>query len=796
MPNILKFQALTFEGAGSYYERTPRIPLAHQGVVLIRGPVGAGKTMIPEVITLTAYGKGSPRIRTTGLSDKTIVNDQGYLSKLEFITHPQGQRIEIQQAFKHRQMKSKYIIGIDGVREEPETKPQQRALVRRLCPLSYDEWLGVGYLPQIGLHDLLTGTPNEKGSYITSAFGLDFYLDLIQESKAELSALEKRAANGLDLERRRADLDAQIASERTTASKIDIKTLTSKRQALNAEIQTLTTRLGAMKQALKSATRLADLQTKLSDMMAQNPLWKTLEGAAALRVKAKTKIPELRAQVADLTAAQRVYRTLESKRKVLETDIEKLIAIVAADSKALEACEVQSAAIPAGLATNALLLQQQDNLSSISMLRLDQEARRMSRDPASLDLERAVQEAAEVSSAGRRLRQLESVLGSKITCECPTCGSELARAALAEMQNRHAADLMRADLFAERTAGALMLLEPTDIQTYLCGKGKESVSWKEVEKRLLNATSVAKRLVAAQEKLQASQERLQSARESLEGLGQGGKPVDQKQIDDLTTRITKAESAAEAVGEALALGEQISALEATQAAVEPGAVDLLMDEIKALESERDQVAEQLSLAANARARLGVLEKQYSDLDHRVAEHTEVAVKIKHYEDLLIPYFTHLRAAKVQACMDTLRQTLPRYLNALVPEAEVEFRQSDDLSTSDMLLRSSATSPMLSVLQSSGGQGQTFTLALYATLHEICPRKANLMFFDEPFRYLGSDEKHRFLHRMLPMLRERCPDLESMFLISHDQEILTASPDSFTSVWNIERDEHGSRIEGL
>ena len=69
-----------------------------------------------------------------------------------------------------------------------------------------------------------------------------------------------------------------------------------------------------------------------------------------------------------------------------------------------------------------------------------------------------------------------------------------------------------------------------------------------------------------------------------------------------------------------------------------------------------------------------------------------------------------------------------------------------------------------------------------------------MFFDEPFADLESEGKLLFVQRLIPTLMERCPDLESVFVIAHDAEVLQSANDSFDSVWQVERDERGSRIE--
>jgi DNA repair exonuclease SbcCD ATPase subunit len=126
-------------------------------------------------------------------------------------------------------------------------------------------------------------------------------------------------------------------------------------------------------------------------------------------------------------------------------------------------------------------------------------------------------------------------------------------------------------------------------------------------------------------------------------------------------------------------------------------------------------------------------------------------------------------------------------------AEVKLVVSDDLKDVDLTLRVGKNMPWISAVQASGGQRRRFTMAILAALREVSPRKANVMFFDEPFADLEAEGKLLFVNKLIPTLMDRCPDLESLFLIAHDAEVLQAGNDAFDDVWTVERDEQGSRL---
>ncbi len=69
-----------------------------------------------------------------------------------------------------------------------------------------------------------------------------------------------------------------------------------------------------------------------------------------------------------------------------------------------------------------------------------------------------------------------------------------------------------------------------------------------------------------------------------------------------------------------------------------------------------------------------------------------------------------------------------------------------------------------------------------------------MMFDEPFLYMQGEGKLLFLNRLLPILQERCTDLETVIIVAHDAEITNSAKDAFDSVWTVSRDEAGSSIK--
>ena len=152
---------------------------------------------------------------------------------------------------------------------------------------------------------------------------------------------------------------------------------------------------------------------------------------------------------------------------------------------------------------------------------------------------------------------------------------------------------------------------------------------------------------------------------------------------------------------------------------------------------------------------------------------------------------------MRASVSVLEGVLPIYVNAMSASqymgAEVKLSITDDLKRVDLMLRAGRHAPWISALQASGGQRRRFTLAIIAALREVSPRRANLMFFDEPFADLESEGKLLFINKLVPTLLDRCDDLDSLFVIAHDSEILEAGNDAFDTVWEARRELTTSRI---
>jgi len=755
--------------------------------------------MVPEVMTLILYGKGSPRMRTTGLVESTIVNEvTGYRGTLEFESgHGAAARhVEITQAFKHKRLKSRYIITVDGQREEPEGKPEQKKMVKRLAPLSMGEWLGVVYLSQGAVHDLLAGTPTAKREYLTSVFGLDFYDDLVNVAKDELKSFKSLAAGIDSLEQRRKDLAEDLKEQEAILAEVPggIGEVEEGIAKLSKRLQTQAAKLGK----LEGLAETAETYREVLEEIAASERWTSyvIENKEAASKALKQARREQSEMIQSLAEDRAVLKGIQ-RHQATRDKAEKAVAKAKVEVKRLKDKKSQLVKDTKGIPKSEVLAALY-NLASRGEQLLGAE---VVLDPSledgdvpSTGWEEAVKEASGHRQAANQLRKVAKATGSV----CPTCQQAVD---LGAMKASIATLEQQAEVAFSRAVSGLTddLLAITDWWN------TSKISIGELAARAEESMDLWEDLEQATTALQEAQGTLDEAEAALTETPQPEDPHSlQEAIEAREDELTEIDSRVDGLNNLVRLYERAETL-ASQAR------DLNLDEIEAeiegLRNKQTQTQARYDKAMaiktrhdQAGATIRGLLKQQDEVDEKIQEHAENALKIKHYELTIIPYFNSLRAAKVHSCVNVLEGVLPVYVAAMAENqyrgSEIKLNISDDLKSVELMLKAGRYSEWVSALQSSGGQRRGFTLAIIAALREVSPRRANIMFFDEPFADLESERKLLFVNRLMrlmPLLRDRCEDLESIFLIAHDREILEASNDSFDTVWVAERDATGSRL---
>jgi DNA repair exonuclease SbcCD ATPase subunit len=789
---LLRAQSIWFEGAGSYRNPSGELPLANQKRVLICGPEGSGKSMIPEIPTLILYGRGSPRVRKNGFTESTIANvDTGYLGKFHFESGfgAAARSVEIEQAFKHKRAGSRYVISIDGQRPDDDTplnKLEQKRLVKRLAPLTLEEWLGVVYMHQGGMHDLLSGTTGERQKYLTTVFGLDFYMDLLTTLKDEQKDLVKRAESATFFQTRAASLDEEMREVNGLLRKLP------PREEIEQGVSTLSQKLQGVSQDLGHLEATRNTIAKRSriqgqyDAVMKAQKWKTVEDVAKAGESNKEKLRKAQADYArieaaaeQLDAAMQSYERAQGKYDLAKHTHDALVADLKAAQK--EAKGVPPVEV---------------------LVKVDEVLKRADRfNVKALEPVPKIKVTASFVEAARALDEADNLLAKVKTLDgldvghrCPTCTRTLDEKELKKLTTELSKSSEQAYQVAVKALRTELEAALGEVPFPKFKKVDEFDSWMSKNRRLLDTVNVTNN------KLQLAAHRLAEATEALKATPEPKAPGDMSaQLDALVAQVSTHEAVVEAAQEAQSLAAQLAALGEASSSEKD-----LDDRISALRAKKQKLDEKYKSALDlkrdrdqAEATLKALKKQEAENEEKLQQHAKNVLLLKEYDDLLVPYFTTMRASKVTSCIGVLEGILPVYVTAMASDqyrgADVRLIVSDDLEQVDLQLKPSRFGPTVSALQASGGQRQRFMLAILAAIYESSARKANCLWLDEPFGHMESDGKALVTNRLLPMLMDRCSSLESIFVIAHDKEILESANDSFDSVWTVDRDEQGSRI---
>ena len=757
----------------------------------------SGKSMIPEVMTLVLYGKGSPRVRKSGLVESSIVNEaHGYQGTLAFDSgHGASTRhVSITQSFKHKRMGSRYIITVDGVRETPDTKPQQKKLVKRLAPLSYEEWLGVVYLHQGGIHDLLAGGPTEKREYLTSVFGLDFYDDLLTTAQEELKTLVKKSSTAGDLQQELANLEEEHRTHQATLDEVPggVAAVEAGVAKLSERLQKLSNDLGKLEAADEAFDTLSELHEQIESLTAEQGVGKApedaseaLETAQADQETCAAALSELEAQLRSMFHQKTAYDAAQARDQEAQAALTK-------NQQRIDviATQLKDAAAPDDDVMGKLqaLMQEAETLLGRD-LKLEGVKVKVSK----VSWQEHAKAADQAAATATKLEKLAKAHAA----DCPTCASPLDEETLtttiaATRQHSKASRAAALSTLHSQFVTLSAKWWPCEDNT-IGGVTDSVIDWRDVWAKLARL----------EETQTTNQETLTKAQTALKALTKPQSPeklaAKKKALEPV---LTKHKAAVKNLTALVSLHKQYASASKLVAGLSHDEVKAqITDGTAKREKTKTSLAQALKIKSacdQATASLRHLKKRISLVNDAIQDHVETAVKVQHYQETLVPFFTSLRASKVRACVSVLEGVLPVYVSAMSSNqytgAQVKLSVSDDLKDVDLMLRTGEHTPWVSAVQASGGQRRRFTMAIIAALREVSPRKANLMFFDEPFADLESEGKLLFVQRLIPTLMERCPDLESVFVIAHDAEVLQSANDSFDSVWQVERDERGSRIE--
>lgn len=189
--------------------------LSSQGLFLICGETGSGKTMILDAITYALYGKSSGNLREKMDSLRCRQSEWGVDTyvKFEFETDHQIYCFERRLECKRKNLSEKqnaFVKNDKGVFEplfENCRKDDMDKKAQELIGLDYNQFRQVIILPQGQFEKLLTANSDEKEKVLVSIFGVDKWQEIagcfyarVENKRKELTRAKEKIDHKLEEE--------------------------------------------------------------------------------------------------------------------------------------------------------------------------------------------------------------------------------------------------------------------------------------------------------------------------------------------------------------------------------------------------------------------------------------------------------------------------------------------------------------------------------------------------------------------------------------------------------------------
>ncbi|MGX8774188.1 MAG: AAA family ATPase [Bacillota bacterium] len=317
---------LDFQAFGPYAgrEHIDFGELSRQGLLLICGDTGSGKTMILDAITLALYGKASGGLRNDFAAMRCNRCNPDDDTFIEFVFEAGGNIYKFERRLEKKRVNLSekqqiYRMDEDGMFEpvkEKLNKSEMPVIAEQLIGLNYDQFTQVIILPQGKFEQFLESDSGRKGEILSEIFGAGRwettarrYYDLVRADYDELNSLRDDALSLLrgegceDLEGLKQKIDD--TESRLSALETGFR---------EAEYDKRKNRLLADRE---TAGKLDELRKDLADRQKElRKAERTLTGREEGLEEAENRLREHKSREADKDAAIREKTALEGKTEI------------------------------------------------------------------------------------------------------------------------------------------------------------------------------------------------------------------------------------------------------------------------------------------------------------------------------------------------------------------------------------------------------------------------------------------------------------------------------------------------
>lgn len=263
--------------------RKLELPLRKQGITLIFGENGSGKTSISELLCDAFYGK-----TVKSGSGNAIINrharseDKGMTLEVLFARREMDKWVKY-KLVKHQGVKGKrngVTIWRQGQKESITPARDARAakkMAAEVLGLTFEEFIAGVCLPTRSVHPLVSGTPSQRAKYVTDVYGLAEYDELLAKAKAERAKLRATLEDYAD------DTERLSVLERDLKELPPAKRFKSAIRSLSHDIERMEAEEDRLEELIRRAIRKRDKQRRRQKLVKKGVPDKGSRSAASVR---------------------------------------------------------------------------------------------------------------------------------------------------------------------------------------------------------------------------------------------------------------------------------------------------------------------------------------------------------------------------------------------------------------------------------------------------------------------------------------------------------------------------------
>jgi len=239
-----------------------RLPLADQGLCLVTGHNGSGKTNITELILDILYGKTTKSGRAQRIVNRVALrNKQGMTLEIIFRreeTAGEYTKYRVCKSYGIKGKKNGVVVyrGDEPQPVSPTRSVEAQTYVSNLIGINFEEFCSSVCLPHRATHPLVSGTPGSRAKYISDAYGLGIYDEIQIKIKALRERIQARLTGIEDTSSRLKLLESELAQEDS------LNHIRSAVSALQQRVENLKEKYAQTEVKLISAVRRRDKQRR------------------------------------------------------------------------------------------------------------------------------------------------------------------------------------------------------------------------------------------------------------------------------------------------------------------------------------------------------------------------------------------------------------------------------------------------------------------------------------------------------------------------------------------------------